>query len=466
MDRTLDLAVGGITVAYCQIGGTMDCLNAAVLVLFNRFVLDDICAHQTNLSAGFQTEELGRRNLRKVGRFDIQLLGKGNVTGTGFWIGRIIGNREVFHLIHGIVVNDDLHGLGHTDATGSGGIQLLTDAVLQKLNLNKAVGLSNTGTLDEIKDSGRSIAASAQTTKSRHTGIVPSVHQCILNQCTEITLTHYGVGNVEASKLSLLGRIYGKSAVLHNPIVEGTVILKLQRAERIGDAFQRVLNRMRKVIHRINAPLVALTVMMRTNDTVDGRVTHIDVGRCHIDLSTQGLRAIGELAVLHTLEQVKVFFNGAISPRRFLTGLSQSATIFGHLFLSQVADERLAVFDQLNRQLIGLFKVIGTVVNAAGGNCTQPVQILIDRVNVLGVFLGGVSIVIAKIEQTAVLLCGAVIDIDCLGRADVQVAVRLGRETGVNGIVHACSEIFINNLVYKIACNFFHFMILLTCHYH
>ena len=123
-----------------------------------------------------------------------------------------------------------------------------------------------------------------------------------------------------------------------------------------------------------------------------------------------------------------------------------------------------AFYVWLNGEFVGLFKVIGAVVNAAGGNCTQPVQILVDGINVLGVFLGGVSIVITEIEQTAVFLCGAVVDIDCLSGANVQISVGLGRETGVNGIVHACSEIFINNLVNKIACNFFHVRILLIRH--
>ena len=63
---------------------------------------------------------------------------------------------------------------------------------------------------------------------------------------------------------------------------------------------------------------------------------------------------------------------------------------------------------------------------------TQPVQVLDDAVDILLPFAGGVGVVEAEVELAAVLVCDGPVDIDRLGAADVQVAVGLRREAGVD----------------------------------
>ena len=60
-------------------------------------------------------------------------------------------------------------------------------------------------------------------------------------------------------------------------------------------------------------------------------------------------------------------------------------------------------------------------------------DILLNGVHILGVLLGGIGIVHAQIAQTAVLLGRTEVDAQRFAVADVQIAVRLRRETGVNG---------------------------------
>ena len=80
----------------------------------------------------------------------------------------------------------------------------------------------------------------------------------------------------------------------------------------MGDALQRILNGVREVIHGINAPLVSLPVVAHVVDTVDDRVTHIEVAAGQIDLGPQRHGAIGELPGPHTGEQVQALLDGPI----------------------------------------------------------------------------------------------------------------------------------------------------------
>ena len=60
-------------------------------------------------------------------------------------------------------------------------------------------------------------------------------------------------------------------------------------------------------------------------------------------------------------------------------------------------------------------------------------DILLDGIHILGVLFGGVGVVHAQVAQAAVTLGGAEVDAKGLAVADVQIAVGLRRETGVNG---------------------------------
>ena len=65
--------------------------------------------------------------------------------------------------------------------------------------------------------------------------------------------------DAKAGKLDL-ARLTGNGDIVHHPVVERAVRLEFERAQRVRDALERVLNGVRKVIHRVDAPLVALTV--------------------------------------------------------------------------------------------------------------------------------------------------------------------------------------------------------------
>ncbi len=109
--------------------------------------------------------------------------------------------------------------------------------------------------------------------------------------------------------------------------------------------------------------------------------------------------------------------------------------------------------DQLHRVLIHLLKVVRGVEEAVAPVVPQPVDVLLDGVYEFLVLLGGVCVVHAKITDTAVLLRRTEVHKDGLGVTDVQIAVRLGRKTGMDllaGVLPTLGDILINKIVDEI----------------
>ena len=238
--------------------------------------------------------------------------------------------------------------------------------------------------------------------------------------------------NAKSCKLNLPGMV-GDGGVLHNPVVKGPVILKLQRAQGVGDPLQSVLNGVGKVVHGIDAPLVALTVMVHMANPVDHRVAHIEIAGGQVDFGSQSHGIVGELAIPHPPEQIQAFFNRTV-PVGGDGGGVQVATEFLCLLRSQLADIGQPLLNQLYGILVILFKVIGAIEEAVAPVKTQPVDILLNGLNKFHILLGGVGIVHTQVAHTAELLGGAEVDNQGLAVADVQVAVGLRRETGVDGL--------------------------------
>ena len=165
------------------------------------------------------------------------------------------------------------------------------------------------------------------------------------------------------------------------------MILEFQRADRVCDSLDRVGLAVRKVVHGINAPLVARAVMLGMQNTVHHRIAHVQVLRRHVDLGAQGAGAIRELARAHALEQIQILFDGAIAPGAFLAGFGQSAAIFAHLVGGQIADKSLARLDQLDGPCMKLIEVVRRVEETIFPVAAQPANVLDDGIDILGLFL-------------------------------------------------------------------------------
>ena len=272
--RALDLAaVGGITARRVRIILGVNLGNVAIFILFAARAGDEIRALESALGAvRRQALVLGYGDLHKVVRLDPALAGEGDLMRAGGGIGRVVLDREGLALALGIVRDDELHRMKNTHRALGLLVEVFAQAVLEEAVLNHARALGNADAVAEIADGRGRETAAAQTAQRRHTRIVPA----LLHELAELALRHDRVVDAKAGKLDL-ARLAGHGNIVHDPVVERAVRLKLQRAQRVRDALERVLNGVRKVVHRVDAPLVALTVMVHVADAVNNRVAHVEV---------------------------------------------------------------------------------------------------------------------------------------------------------------------------------------------
>ena len=153
--------------------------------------------------------------------------------------------------------------------------------------------------------------------------------------------------------------------VFHNPVVKRTMIFELERAKRMSYALHGIAYGVREIVHRVNAPFVARSVVRRAEHSVNYGVAHIYVRRSHIDFGAERLFAVLEFAVLHPLEKPKVFFYASVSPRAFFTGFGKRSAVSRNLFRRPVADESLSVFDEFYRPLVNLVEKVGVSLTEA-----------------------------------------------------------------------------------------------------
>ena len=178
----------------------------------------------------------------------------------------------------------------------------------------------------------------------------------------------------------------------------------------------------------------------------------LTLARGHVDLRPQGPRAVGELAVAHAAEQVEVLLRRAVAIGAVPAGLGERAAVLADFFGREVADVGLAGQDQLLGPLVELIEIVRGVVQPLLPIEAQPADVLHDRIDVLHFLLAGVGVVEPQVAQAAGILLGdAEIEADRLGVADVQIAVGLGREAGVDAaLVLAAFEIVVDDLADKV----------------
>ena len=270
------------------------------------------------------------------------------------------------------------------------------------------------------------------------------------HQFPEFAFAHDRVGKGKACKFQLTG-LGGGIQIFDEPVVQGTVDLKFQRADGVGDPFDGVFQRVSEVVERVHAPGVAGVVVFRMTDPVDRRVAHVHVGVSHIDLGAQDFAAVGELAVFHAGEEVQIFLHGAVPVGAGLAGGGQVALVFFELIVREFANVCFALLDQVHGVVIHLPEVVGSVVEAVFPVGTQPLHVVEDGLDKFRVFLRGVGIVHAQVELAAVLDSGQVVHVDRFCVTDMEVAVGFRRETGDDfTAVLSCCQVFFDDRMNKI----------------
>ena len=198
---------------------------------------------------------------------------------------------------------------------------------------------------------------------------------------------------------------------------------------------------------------------------VDHRIPHVHVGRSHIDLGPEHLLSVFIFSFLHLFKKPQVLFHKpqvlfhrALPVGAVLPGLSQSPPVFPDLICRQVADISLSLADQLQGALIHHVEIVGRKVQVILPVRPQPFHIFLDGLHELRVLLGGIGIVKPQMEGAVIFLRQSGIQKNGFGVSDVEISVRLRRETGADFTVHSFRQVFIYFLFDKILgnCLFLH----------
>ena len=392
---------------------------------------------QTHHLARRHPEEALGRVLGEVLALDPQLAAQLEAAHAPFGVMRMAGRLADDPLGRVHVLDHQADGIGDDVQAVDLGVEHLAYRLLQHRHLDQLAGLGDAGSFAEQPDGGRRKTASAQAGDGRHPRIVPARHDALVHQRLQLALAGDGVGQVHPGELDLpRQRLVQHPRLRHagqQPVVQRPVVLELQRAQRMRDPLQRILQRMCVVVHRVDGPGVAGAMVVRLADPVQDRVTHVDVGRGHVDPRTQHHRTIGVLSRTHFPEQAQVLFHRAVTERRVAARLGQRAPVLADLVAGLAVHVGVAGLDQLQRDLVEGLEVVAGVVEVAlaigkGPVEAQPAHRIDDRVDVLLVFLLGVGVVEAQVAAPAVIGRQLEVQADRLGVPDVQEAVGLGRK--------------------------------------
>ena len=222
------------------------------------------------------------------------------------------------------------------------------------------------------------------------------------------------------------------------------------------DALERVLDRVREVVHRENAPLWALAVVLDVADAVEHGVAHIEVAGGEVDLRTQGILALRELAGAHAREQIKAFLDRAVAPGADGGGV-HIAAVFAELLRRQLAHIGKPFLDELHGVFVILLEVVRAEEKPVAPVKAKPVDILLNGLNELVILFGGIRVVHAQVADAAEFFGCAEINAQCFAVADVQIAVRLRRETGMDrlaGKTATLCEVLFDKGFDKVFCIF------------
>ena len=125
----------------------------------------------------------------------------------------------------------------------------------------------------------------------------------MFHQLQKFSFTHDCVVDAKSCKLMLIRTWWLKPQCIKYPIINITVIFKLQCTDGVRHSLDVVRETMRKVIHRVDSPRIPCSKMMCMTYAVHKRVSHLHVRCRHIYLSSKYVLTLFKFTILHTLKK-------------------------------------------------------------------------------------------------------------------------------------------------------------------
>ena len=410
--------------------GAADLLHLAAGATDHLVAADHVGACQPHLPPGREPLPVGGRVGGEVVPLDEQVAPEGDLPRPpAARLGR--PPREVEILVRpGPVHEREPNRVEHAERPGRAPLEVAPDAELELADVHHAVVLGHPDEVCEVAQRLGGDPAPAHAGDGGHAGVVPAGDPLLVDNLEELALRHHRVAERQPGELVLPGARVPGAGVVEHPVVEFAVRLELQRADGVGDPLDGVLERVGPVVHGVDAPGVAGAVVAGVADAVEERVPHEHVGVRHVDPRPQDRGAVGELPLSHAPEEVEVLGGrpiavGARHPRPL-----EASPLLPDGLLGLGVHVGLPLHHQPLGAFVHLPEVVGGEVEVLAPVAAQPADVVLDRLDVLGVLRGGVGVVEAEVGAPPVAGSQAEVEQDRLGVADVQEAVGLGREAG------------------------------------
>ena len=449
MQRALDLALGARAAGTAvHVHGADQLGDFTVFVVNDFFAADDVGPFEAHFAAGGEAEELLGRVFHEVLTVDVEDVAHVQRARAHLGMVGMILHGDLVHEALGPVGERHLERMEYSHGARRAAAQILAHTVFEQSQIHRGIGLGHAHAAEEILDGGGAVTAAAHSGEGGHAGIVPAGDHALLHEAAQMALGHHCAGEVEAGKLDLARRVF-KTGFAHDPIVQGAMDLVFQRAERVRDALDGVLQGVLEIVHRVDAPVVARAVVVAAQDAVERGIAHQHVGRGHVDLGAQNARAVREFAIAHALEEIKVLLDAAVAVGAVDAGSGEGAAVFAHLLAGLIVHVSHALADEVACDLVELFKEIRGEVQFVPRKA-QPFNVVLDVFDEHRVLLGGVGVVKAQVALAAVLFGNAKVYAQGLGVTDVQKAVRLGWKARAHVVVATAGEVLVDKFLDKV----------------
>ena len=205
-------------------------------VFHNAAALDEVRIAQPNLLPGRKPEVLRRRNFPEVILLDVKHPRERHLARARIRVFGIIHRVHLFDLVLRVIIDNHFQRPQHRHHPSSVLVQIFAHEVLEHRQLDHAIGFRSPDRPAKIANGIRGISATADADQRRHTRVVPATYVPLLHQLQQLALAQECVGEVQPVELNLLRR--KNSQLLDEPVVQRTVILKLQRAHGMRDPLE------------------------------------------------------------------------------------------------------------------------------------------------------------------------------------------------------------------------------------
>ena len=172
-------------------------------------------------------------------------------------------------------------------------------------------------------------------------------------------------------------------------------------------------------------------MMVRVHDSIQNWISQVEIGGSHIYFGSQRFGPVRKFPVFHASKEIEVVVDGAVTKWTVSTRLGQRPSILSHLVGIEIAHERSPLPDQLTCPCMQLAKIVGRIKELVPLK-TEPVYVGLDRVDVFLALFGWIRIIETQVAMPAEGFGKAEIEANALGVPDVQIAIRLRWEPGIN----------------------------------